>query len=168
MGTNHYTPLVNRVRQLEEDQEQDALVVAISLHVAHDLQGMDIPAWVEAGFEDDIANGFVTGFNSGPQYAEKLATPLGRIKVLTFAENKWGEDAVRIWEGKPRTEPEYEELAKVRMEFPESDAFVGFVIDHKWDAPAGRWLYKVSLSEDDQTDDTFDNWAPGDNITRVP
>ena len=165
MSTDHYTPLYRRVRLLEGEQEQDSTVVAISLHIARNLQGMNIPAWKAAGFEDGKADELVSGFNNGPLYAEKMTTPLGKVKVLTFDENKWGDDAVRIWEGRPLSEPEYGDMAKVRVNFPNASPFVGYVIATKWDAPEGRWLYKVSLSEDDRNPDTFDNWVIVELIT---
>jgi hypothetical protein len=165
MSTDHYTILCRRVEQLEREQKQVATIVAISSHVACDLQGMNIPAWMSAGFGDEKADELVSGFNEGPHYAEKMNTPLGKVKVLTFTENKWGDDAVRIWEGQPLSEPKYGEMAKVCVKSPDASAFVGYVIASKWDAPEGRWLYKVSLSEDDRDPNTFDNWVIADWIT---
>lgn len=162
MSMDHYTPLQKRIRQLEDEQGQDANVVAISLHTAHDLQGMNIPAWKAAGFEDERANELVSGFSDGHEYAEKMLTPLGRVKVLTFNENRWGDDAVRIWEGNPHAEPVYANMTRIRVAFPNSEPFVGYVIATKWDAPEGRWLYKISRSESDQNDDALDNWTISD------
>jgi len=58
----------------------------------------------------------------------------------------------------PEMEPRFSELNKVRVICKEFGNLEGYVID--WQFRDGRWIYKISISEDPSQPDTFDNWIP--------
>jgi hypothetical protein len=55
-------------------------------------------------------------------------------------------------------QPRFSELNKVRVKCPESGDWEGYIIASQF--RDGRWIYKVSLTEDPKKHETFDNWVP--------
>ncbi len=55
-------------------------------------------------------------------------------------------------------EPRFSELNKVRVTHEGSEPYEGYVIALQF--RDGRWIYKISISEDPTTSDTYDNWVP--------
>ncbi len=55
-------------------------------------------------------------------------------------------------------EPRFSELNKVRVTHEGSDPYEGYVIASQF--RDGRWIYKISISEDPTSWDTYDNWVP--------
>ncbi len=55
-------------------------------------------------------------------------------------------------------EPRFSEMNKVRVTHEGSDPYEGYVIASQF--RDGRWIYKISISEDPTTSDTYDNWVP--------
>ena len=55
-------------------------------------------------------------------------------------------------------QPLFSELNKVRVKCPESGDWEGYIIASQF--RDGRWIYKVSLTEDPKEHETFDNWVP--------
>ena len=54
--------------------------------------------------------------------------------------------------------PRFSELNKVRVTCEQFGRFAGYVIKSLF--RDGRWIYKISISEDPRKPDTFDNWIP--------
>lgn len=54
--------------------------------------------------------------------------------------------------------PRFSELNKVRVIREEFEDCEGFVIASQF--REGRWIYKISFSEDPKKSETFDNWIP--------
>ena len=59
-------------------------------------------------------------------------------------------------------EPPFAEMTKVRVTNQEHGEIEGYVIGSLF--RDGRWLYKLSLPDGDET---FDNWYPADWLKRV-
>ena len=55
-------------------------------------------------------------------------------------------------------EPRFSELNKVRITNEQFGEYEGYVIASLF--RDGRWIYKLSISEDPRKLDTFDNWIP--------
>lgn len=55
-------------------------------------------------------------------------------------------------------EPRFSELNKVRVICERLGDYEGYVI--AWQFRDGRWIYKLSISEDPKKLDSFDNWIP--------
>ena len=55
-------------------------------------------------------------------------------------------------------EPRFQELNKVRVKDGKNKPYEGFVIASK--IKDDRWIYKISISEDPRTTDSYDNWVP--------
>jgi hypothetical protein len=55
-------------------------------------------------------------------------------------------------------QPRFSELSKVRVKSPNAGEWEGYVIGFQF--REGRWIYKVSLTEDTTKPDSFDNWVP--------
>jgi len=55
-------------------------------------------------------------------------------------------------------EPRFSELNKVRVTCEQFGKWEGYVIASLF--RDGRWIYKVSISDDPRKRDTFDNWIP--------
>ena len=55
-------------------------------------------------------------------------------------------------------EPRFSEPNKVRVSGEGFDPYDGYVIASQF--RDGRRIYKISISEDPKTWDTFDNWVP--------
>ena len=55
-------------------------------------------------------------------------------------------------------EPRYSEMNKVRVICEPFGKFEGYVIASQF--RDGRWIYKISLSDDSKKSETFDNWIP--------
>jgi hypothetical protein len=54
--------------------------------------------------------------------------------------------------------PQFFELNKVRVNDKANKPYEGYVIGSLF--KDGRWLYKISISDDPHTTETWDNWAP--------
>ena len=65
----------------------------------------------------------------------------------------------------PEMEPKFSEMNKVRVTDGENEPYEGYVIDSLF--RDGRWLYKLSISENPKTSDTSDNWAPEEWLQKV-
>lgn len=55
-------------------------------------------------------------------------------------------------------EPRFSELEKVRVICERFGINHGYVIASQM--REGRWIYKISLPDNDRTHETFDNWIP--------
>jgi hypothetical protein len=55
-------------------------------------------------------------------------------------------------------QPRFSELNKVRIAREEFGEFEGYVIGSQF--RDGKWIYKISISEDPKKQETFDNWVP--------
>ena len=62
-------------------------------------------------------------------------------------------------------EPRFSEMNKVRVIIPELGECVGYVIG--WQFKDGRWIYKLSIPDDDRIDETFDCWFPEDRLEKT-
>jgi hypothetical protein len=58
----------------------------------------------------------------------------------------------------PPMEPRFSELNKVRVICDRLGNDEGYVIASQF--KDGRWIYKISISEDPKSSKTFDNWIP--------
>lgn len=54
--------------------------------------------------------------------------------------------------------PRFSEMNKVRVNDGENESYEGYVIDSQFQD--GRWIYKLSISEDPSKLETYDNWIP--------
>jgi hypothetical protein len=54
----------------------------------------------------------------------------------------------------------FSEMNKVRVNDRENEPYEGYVIDSQF--RGGRWIYKLSISEDPSKPETYDNWLPED------
>jgi hypothetical protein len=54
--------------------------------------------------------------------------------------------------------PRFSEMNKVRVNDGENEPYEGFVIDSQF--RNGRWIYKLSISDDLTKSETYDNWVP--------
>jgi len=52
----------------------------------------------------------------------------------------------------------FSDLNKVRVNDGENEPYEGYVIASQF--KDGRWIYKISISEDPSTTESWDNWAP--------
>ena len=59
-----------------------------------------------------------------------------------------------------RMSPRFSEMNKVRVDDRENEPYEGYVIDSQF--RDGRWIYKLSISEDLTKSETYDNWLPED------
>jgi len=55
-------------------------------------------------------------------------------------------------------EPRFSEMNKVSVNDGKNEPYVGYVIKSLF--KDGRWIYKISISEDPRKTETWDNWAP--------
>jgi hypothetical protein len=60
--------------------------------------------------------------------------------------------------------PKFNEMAKVRVRY-ENGPQEGYVVAMK--EQDGRWLYKVSHPDQDDTAETWDNWVPEDWLEKA-
>lgn len=60
-------------------------------------------------------------------------------------------------------EPRFSEMNKVRVTCPGMDDYEGYVIASQF--KDGRWIYKISISEDPRKTETWDNWVPEEWLT---
>jgi hypothetical protein len=58
----------------------------------------------------------------------------------------------------PEMSPRFSEMNKVRVNDRENEPYEGFVIASQF--RDGRWIYKLSISEDPTKLETYDNWLP--------
>jgi hypothetical protein len=54
--------------------------------------------------------------------------------------------------------PRFSEMNKVRVNDRENEPYEGYVIASQF--RDGRWIYKLSISEDPSKLETYDNWLP--------
>jgi hypothetical protein len=54
--------------------------------------------------------------------------------------------------------PRFSELSKVRVNDKTNEPYVGYVVG--WRFKDGRWIYKISISEDLRATETWDNCVP--------
>ena len=54
--------------------------------------------------------------------------------------------------------PRFSELSKIRVNDQTNEPYPGFVIGSQF--KDGRWIYKLSISEDPRKLDSYDNWVP--------
>jgi hypothetical protein len=54
--------------------------------------------------------------------------------------------------------PRFSEMNKVRVNDRENEPYEGYVIDSQF--RDGRWIYKLSISENHKKSETYDNWLP--------
>jgi len=59
----------------------------------------------------------------------------------------------------------FSEMNKVSVNDGKNAPYVGYVIASLFQG--GRWVYKLSISEDPSTTETYDNWAPEEWLTRT-
>ena len=57
-----------------------------------------------------------------------------------------------------KQKPRFSELNKVRVTGERFGDFEGYVVASLF--KDGRWIYKISISEDPRKPETFDNWIP--------
>ena len=63
------------------------------------------------------------------------------------------------------SKPRFSEMMKVRVLVKNLGECDGYVIDsHIKD---GRWIYKLSMPDDDKGSDTFDCWFPEERLERT-
>jgi hypothetical protein len=62
-------------------------------------------------------------------------------------------------------EPKFSEMNKVRITNPDFGDYEGYVIASQ--LRDGRWIYKLSISEDPAKRDSFDNWIPEEFLERA-
>ncbi len=55
-------------------------------------------------------------------------------------------------------QPRFSELDKVRVVSEQFGEFGGYVIGSQF--RDGRWIHKISISEDPKKPESFDNWIP--------
>jgi hypothetical protein len=76
---------------------------------------------------------------------------LHRRRYLPFASRLRNRDTLDM-------EPSFSEMNKVRVADGQAEPYEGFVIASQF--RDGRWIYKLSISEDPRTSETYDNWGP--------
>lgn len=54
--------------------------------------------------------------------------------------------------------PRFAEMNKVLVNDRQNEPYEGYVIASLFQD--GRWIYKLSISEDPKSTETFDNWVP--------
>jgi hypothetical protein len=54
--------------------------------------------------------------------------------------------------------PRFSDLNKVRVNDRKNESYEGYVIASQF--KDGRWIYKISISEDPRTTESWDNWVP--------
>ena len=62
-------------------------------------------------------------------------------------------------------EPRFAELNKVRVNDTKNEPYEGYVIKTLF--KDGRWIYKISISDDPSKTETWDNWAPEEWLERI-
>jgi len=65
----------------------------------------------------------------------------------------------------PEMSPRFSEMNKVRVQDRENEPYEGYVIDSQF--RDGRWIYKLSISEDPSKPETYDNWLPEEWLERA-
>jgi hypothetical protein len=54
--------------------------------------------------------------------------------------------------------PRFSEMNKVRVNDTVNETYEGYVVASQFEN--GRWIYKISIPEDQPSNRTWDNWAP--------
>ena len=54
--------------------------------------------------------------------------------------------------------PRFSELNRVKVALPESEQWEGYVISSQF--RDGRWIYKISMTEDPKKAESYDCWFP--------
>jgi hypothetical protein len=65
----------------------------------------------------------------------------------------------------PTMTPQFSELNKVRVTCEQFGNYEGYVIASQF--RDGRWVYKISISEDPSKPGTFDNWIPEECLEKA-
>jgi len=65
----------------------------------------------------------------------------------------------------PEMSPRFSEMNKVRVNDRQNEPYEGYVIDLQF--RDGRWIYKLSISEDPTKSETYDNWLPEEWLERI-
>ena len=65
----------------------------------------------------------------------------------------------------PEMTPRFSEMNKVRVICEQFGKYEGYVIASQF--RDGRWIYKISISEDPSKSETFDNWIPEECLELV-
>jgi len=65
----------------------------------------------------------------------------------------------------PRMTPRFSEMNKVRVIKEDFGKCEGYVIASQF--REGRWIYKISVSEDPSKPETYDNWLPEEWLERA-
>ena len=63
------------------------------------------------------------------------------------------------------SEPRFSEMMKVRVMVKDLGECHGYVIDSR--IKDGRWIYKLSIPDDDRANETFDCWFPENRLERT-
>ena len=63
----------------------------------------------------------------------------------------------------PDMTPRFSEMNKVQVNDTKNEPYEGFVIASLF--KDGRWIYKLSISEDPSTTESYDNWVPEEWLT---
>jgi len=61
--------------------------------------------------------------------------------------------------------PRFSELNKVRVNSGKNEPYEGYFIKILF--KDGRWIYKISISDDPSKTETWDNWVPEEWLTLV-
>ena len=61
--------------------------------------------------------------------------------------------------------PRFSELNKVRVIRVDFGNYEGYVVDSQF--RDGRWVYKISISEDPKKPETWDNWIPEECLEKT-
>jgi hypothetical protein len=62
-------------------------------------------------------------------------------------------------------EPKFFEMNKVRVTDGNNASYDAYVIASQF--RDGRWIYKLSISEDPRKSDTYDNWVPEEWLQKI-
>jgi len=65
----------------------------------------------------------------------------------------------------PVMQPRFPELSKVRITRKDFGDYDGYVIGSQF--RDGRWVYKISISEDPRKMESFDNWIPEECLEKA-
>jgi len=57
----------------------------------------------------------------------------------------------------------FSEMNKVSVNDGKNEPYVGYVVGSEFDK--GRWIYKISITENPPAKGTWDNWAPEEWMT---
>jgi hypothetical protein len=84
--------------------------------------------------------------------------PKGRRSTISFSTRC-------VFATLPFMPPKFSEMSKVRVIREDLGDYEGYVIGSQF--REGRWVYKISISEDPRKMDSFDNWIPEECLERA-